>query len=51
MDPPPLNTTLHAVEYMNAETVDYLGADIPVDSSPLGRLAPNTLRHWSIAAS
>ena len=26
MDPPPLTTALHAMEYMNAETVDYLGA-------------------------
>ena len=23
--PPPLTTALHAVEYMNSETLDYLG--------------------------
>jgi hypothetical protein len=27
VDPPPLPTALHAVEYLNAETVDYLNAN------------------------
>ena len=26
MDPPPLNTTLETVEYLNVEAVDYLNA-------------------------
>ena len=26
MDPPPLNTALHAVDYLNDETMDYVNA-------------------------
>lgn len=48
IDPRRSPPALHAVKYMNAETVDYLGAITSVDSSPFGLWH---LTHFDIGAS
>ena len=57
--PPPLTTALHAVEYMNAETVDYLGATPTTRWVTWGQTLPSIavplvvwhLTHFDIGAS